>query len=290
VRNLLVLAFVGFLAQLIDGALGMGYGVTSSSMLLALGVAPAVASASVHAGEVVTTLIAGLAHWRFGNVNRRMVWLLGLPGAAGAFVGAVLLASMPVRAARIGVAGFLFALGVVVLLRFLRGGRQPRLVGRPLPVALLAPLGFVAGLLDATGGGGWGPVTTSTLVARQPAEARRVIGSVDASEFLVAVSATAGFVLALGWQGISWLWVGAIVLGGAVAAPLAAWLVRRLPLDILGVTVGAMILVYNARTLLTELGVAVPAGVVLVVLVVPAAAAWLLGRMRVRPAQEADPV
>src|SRR5690606_39322469 len=89
----------------------MGYGVTSSSMLLALGVAPAVASASVHAGEVVTTLIAGLAHWRFGNVNRRMVWLLGLPGAAGAFVGAVLLASMPVRAARIGVAGFLFALG-----------------------------------------------------------------------------------------------------------------------------------------------------------------------------------
>ncbi|MFO7310626.1 MAG: sulfite exporter TauE/SafE family protein [Bacillota bacterium] len=287
-RNLVVLALVGFLAQLIDGALGMGYGVTSSSMLLALGVAPAMASASVHAGEVVTTLVSGIAHWRFGNVDRRMVWRLGVPGAVGAFLGALLLASLPVQAARVGVSGFLLLLGVVVLVRFLRAGRTVALRSRPLPQGWLAPLGFVAGLLDATGGGGWGPVTTTTLIAREPARARRVIGSVDASEFLVAASATAGFVFALGWEGISWLWVGAIVLGGTVAAPLAAWLVQRLPLEILGVTVGAMIILYNVRTVLVALGVPVPPSVVLLVFLVPALAALAMGRMR--PAQEADPV
>ena len=287
-RNLVMLALVGFLAQLIDGALGMGYGVTSSSMLLVLGVAPAVASASVHAGEVVTTLISGIAHWRFGNVDRRMVWRLGVPGAVGGFLGAVLLASLPVQAARIGVSAFLLILGVTVLVRFLRAGRTAALPSRPLPQGWLAPLGFVAGLLDATGGGGWGPVTTTTLIAREPSRARRVIGSVDASEFLVAASATAGFVFALGWDGISWLWVGAIVLGGAVAAPLAAWLVRRLPLEILGITVGAMIILYNARTLLVALGVPVPPGVVLAIFLVPALAALAMGRLRT--AQEADTV
>ncbi|HEY8417720.1 MAG TPA: sulfite exporter TauE/SafE family protein [Limnochordales bacterium] len=289
-RSLVILAFAGFLAQLIDGALGMGYGVTSSSMLLALGVAPAVASASVHAGEVVTTLVSGVAHWRFGNVDRGMMWRLGVPGAVGAFLGAWLLTLLPVEAARVGVAGFLFLLGVVVLVRFVRAGRVRLTTSRPLPTGWLVPLGFVAGLLDATGGGGWGPVTTTTLVAREPARARRVIGSVDASEFLVAVSATAGFVMALGWEGISWLWVAAIVLGGAAAAPLAAWLVRKLPLEVLGVTVGAMIILYNARTLLAALGVPVPPGVVLLVFLVPALALLLLpGRLRTAR-EEADPV
>src|SRR5690606_25938449 len=124
----------------------MGYGVTSSSMLLALGVAPAMASASVHAGEVVTTLVSGFAHWRFGNVDRRMMWRLGVPGAAGAFLGALLLASLPIRAARLGVAAFLFLLGVAVLVRFLRAGKTSMAPGRPLAPAWLAPLGFVAAL------------------------------------------------------------------------------------------------------------------------------------------------
>src|SRR5690606_9679377 len=118
VERLAILAIVGFVAQLVDGALGMGYGVTSSSILLALGVAPAMASASVHAGEVVTTFVSGMAHWHFGNVDRSVVWCLGLPGAVGAFVGALLLSSLPVDAARLGVAGFLFLLGVGVLVRF----------------------------------------------------------------------------------------------------------------------------------------------------------------------------
>lgn len=288
--GLVSLAIVGFVAQLIDGALGMGYGVTSSSMLLALGVAPAMASASVHAGEVATTFLSGVAHWRFGNVDRRMVWQLGIPGAVGAFCGALLLSSLPVDAARLGVSGFLFLLGVVVLVRFLRPGRRQG-VGQghsPLPARWTMPLGLVGGLLDATGGGGWGPVTATTLIARTPGNARRVIGSVDASEFLVAVSATAGFVVALGWAGVNWTWVAAIVMGGALAAPLAAWLVVRMPLEVLGVAVGAMILLSNARTLLVALGVPIPPSGILLVLAVPPVLALAL--RRIRPAQEAGSV
>ncbi|MBO8142420.1 MAG: sulfite exporter TauE/SafE family protein [Firmicutes bacterium] len=291
-RNLLVLAVVGMAAQLIDGALGMGYGVTSSSMLLALGVAPAVASASVHAGEVVTTLVSGMAHWRFGNVDRRMMWRLGIPGAVGAFAGAVLLSSFPVQPARLGVSAFLLLLGGVVVGRFARLWRVPSRPSRPVSPRLFTLLGFIGGVLDATGGGGWGPVTTSTLIARQPQHARKVIGSVDASEFLVASAATAGFVLTLGWNGINWSWVAAIVLGGAVAAPVAAWVVRRVPLEILGVTVGAMIVLSNARTLLVGLGFAVPASAFLVAALVPAVTALALLRLRagqgLRTGQELD--
>src|SRR5690606_28000056 len=211
------------------------YGVTSTSMLLVLGMAPAVVSASVHAGEVATTLVSGVAHWRFGNVDPGIVWRLAVPGALGAFAGAFFLAALPIEWARPGVSAFLMVLGVVVLVRFLRADRRriPREVsysGR-----LLTPLGLVAGFLDAAGGGGWGPVATSTLIVRRGADARKVIGSVDASEFLVASAATAGFVLALGWQGINLVWVAAICLGGVFAAPLAAWAVRLLPTQALGV-------------------------------------------------------
>src|SRR5690606_331274 len=116
--NLLILALAGFIAQLIDGALGMGYGVTSTTMLLTMGLAPASVSASVHAGEVVTTLISGIAHWRFGNVDREMMWRLGVPGAIGAFCGALFLSSLPVHLARPGVSAFLLILGITVLVRF----------------------------------------------------------------------------------------------------------------------------------------------------------------------------
>lgn len=269
VNRLVLLALAGFIAQLVDGALGMGYGVTSSSMLLALGLAPAVVSASVHAGEIVTTLISGVAHWRFGNVDRVMMWRLAIPGALGAFLGALCLSSLPVAVARPAVSLILLALGIVVLMRFFRGGTpQVEHAGAP-PVRFLAPLGLAAGFLDATGGGGWGPVATSTLIARPNQDARKVVGSVDASEFLVAASATLGFVLVLGWESINLTWVMAIVVGGALAAPLAAWIVRRMPVEILGVTVGAMIVLSNARTLLGSFGVEVPAVVLLAVLAAP---------------------
>lgn len=253
VERLVVMALIGLVAQLIDGALGMAYGVISSSLLLASGVAPAVASASVHMAEVVTTVVAGLSHWRFGNTSRRLVVGLGLPGAVGALAGAAFLSSLPGETIKPFVSAFLFFLGVYLLFRFTwrRERRPAQRTMRPLAVT---SLGFVAGFLDATGGGGWGPITTSTLMARQADHPHKVVGSVDASEAAVALAATAGFLLTLGWEGVRLDWVAAFIAGGVVAAPLAAWLVRRLPSDLLGVLVAGVILLTNARTLLQSVG------------------------------------
>ena len=164
-QGLLVLGVVGFVAQLIDGSLGMAYGATSSTLVLAAGVAPAAASASVHLAELGTTVAAGVSHARFGNVDWRTVRRIGIPGGAGAFLGAVVLSSVSGDLAAPWMAAILLAIGVYVLLRFTVAG-PPRPRGRPyVRFRYLAPLGFGAGFVDATGGGGWGPVATPTLIA-----------------------------------------------------------------------------------------------------------------------------
>jgi uncharacterized membrane protein YfcA len=259
-------------AQLIDGALGMAYGVTSTTLLVTTGIAPAAASASVHLAEVGTTLASGAAHWRFGNVNWRVVGLMTVPGAGGAFLGAVALSSISAEAAVPLISAFLFCLGLYILIRFARGGRARPRVRRPLPWFFLSPLGAFAGFMDAAGGGGWGPIGTPTLLSSGRMEPREVVGSVDAAEFLVAVGASAGFLVALDSSDLHAGWLAALLAGGVVAAPIAAWLVRRLPARILGTAVGGLILVTNARTL----GEAVGAGTDLVLGVVLAlACVWV---------------
>jgi uncharacterized membrane protein YfcA len=249
VPTLIVLVVVGFLAQLVDGALGMAYGATSSTLLLAVGLSPATASASVHLAELGTTAAAGISHWRFGNVDWRTVRRIGIPGAIGAFLGAVVLSSVSSALARPWMSGILLALGVYILCRFtLFGVPQPR-GRRYVRGRYLAPLGLGAGFIDATGGGGWGPVTTPTILATGRYEPRKVIGSVDTSEFLVALAASVGFLLALGSQGIAWTYVAALLIGGVAAAPLAAWLVRHVTPALLGACVGGLILLTNTRTL-----------------------------------------
>ncbi|WP_124726939.1 sulfite exporter TauE/SafE family protein [Staphylospora marina] len=253
-RRLVVLALIGFAAQLVDGALGMAYGVTSTSLLLVAGLAPAVASASVHIAEVVTTAASGVAHIRFGNVDKETVWKLTVPGAVGAFSGATFLSHLPGDLVKPYVAGFLFLLGCYVLVRFLRGNiRRSRPRGSTRKRAM-APLGLMAGFLDASGGGGWGPLATPVLLARNDLEVRKVIGSVDTSEFAIAVSASVGFFLSLGLEQVHWEWVFALMIGGVCAAPLAAWIVRKIPQQILGVLVGGIILVTNARILMEAFG------------------------------------
>src|SRR5918997_4137369 len=186
-RLLLVLLGVGFFAQLVDGALGMAYGATSSTLVLAAGYNPAVASASVHLAELGTTAASGVAHWRFGNVDWRTVRRIGIPGAVGAFVGAVVLSNISAEVAKPWMAGILLAIGSYVLLRFtLFGPAKPR-GRRYVRGRYLAPLGLGAGFIDATGGGGWGPVATPTILATGKMEPRKVVGSVDTSEFLVAL-------------------------------------------------------------------------------------------------------
>jgi uncharacterized protein len=259
VPYLVVLGLIGLCAQLIDGALGMAYGATSATLLLSTGATPAVASATVHLAEVGTTFVSGVSHWRFGNVNWRLVVPLALPGAAAGFVGAVVLTSIPGDVAKPYVAGFLLLLGLYVLVRFAsrRSGNSRRRERKPLSRPLLLPLGATAGFLDAVGGGGWGPLTTTTLVASERVEPRKAIGSVDTAEFLVSLAASVGFLLGLGQEAVNWAWACALLAGGVVAAPIAAWLVRSLDTRVLGVGVGSVLMVTNGDTLLGELGIRV---------------------------------
>jgi uncharacterized membrane protein YfcA len=246
---LLVLLAVGFLAQLNDGALGMAYGTTSTSLALAVGLTPAVASATVHMAELGTTLASGLSHRRFGNIDWRTVKRVGFTGAAGAFLGAVVLSSVSAELAEPWMATILLILGGYILFRFTLGG-PPRIKHtRGVRGRYLAPLGFGSGFLDATGGGGWGAALTPTLLASGRMEPRKVIGSVDTSEFMVAFAASVGFLLALGGQGIAWSFLAALLAGGLVAAPIAAWLVRKITAGVLGAAVGGMIVLTNVRTL-----------------------------------------
>jgi uncharacterized protein len=253
-RKLLVLALVGLLAQLVDGGLGMGYGVTSSTLLLVVGIAPATASASVHLAEIGTTLAAGVAHWRFGNVDWRVVRRIAVPGAVGAFAGATVLSSISTEAAAPWMSVILLVLGFYLLLRFSRP-LVTRAAGGPLRSRFLGPLGLAAGFVDATGGGGWGPVATPSLLVSGRMEPRKVIGSVDTAEFIVASSASVGFLIGLGSGGFLLPTVAALLVGGLIAAPVAAWLVRAMPAQLLGAVVGGLIVLTNTRILVRSLEV-----------------------------------
>ena len=197
-RSLLIFTLVGVGAQLVDGALGMAFGVTASTLLVLSGVASAQASAAVHLAEVGTTLASGLSHWRFKNIDWGLVAKLGVPGAIGAFPGATVLSSLSTEDAAPVMAAILLVIGVYVLLRFsLRTPPGINAGGTKHGAKFLMPLGLFGGFIDASGGGGWGPITTSTLLSRGKTAPRTVIGSVSASEFLVSVSASLGFLIGL---------------------------------------------------------------------------------------------
>ncbi|RBY74691.1 sulfite exporter TauE/SafE family protein [Blastococcus sp. TF02-09] len=291
-KTLVLLALVGLGAQLVDGSLGMAYGATSTTLLLAIGTNPAAASATIHLAEIGTTLTSGVAHWRFGNVDWRVVAKIGIPGAVGAFVGATVLASLSTEVAAPVMSLILLTLGLYLLIRFTLRGINRRNLGKPVRKRFLGPLGLVAGFVDATGGGGWGPVGTPALLASGRMEPRKVIGSVSTAEFLVALSASLGFLASLGSQGINLTWVAALLIGGSIAAPLAAWLVRHIPPRMLGSLVGGLILLTNTRTLLKsdwiDAGDATRYAVYAVLYVVWAAAvAWSYRAYRTEAALEA---
>lgn len=253
-QTLIVVAIAGLVAQFVDGSLGMGYGLTSSTLLIFAGLSPAAASASVHLAEVGTTALSGVAHHRFGNVDWHAVRRIAIPGGTGAFLGATLLSSLSTESAKPLASTLLFTLGIYVLLRFLLGKQRVSRKGQP-GLRFLAPLGLIGGFVDATGGGGWGPVTTPTLLADGRLAPNRVVGTVSASEFIVAISASAGFFTALGGEVLRMEFVAALLAGGFIAAPIAAYMVRHLNPRLLGVIVGGFICFTNARTLLAAAGV-----------------------------------
>ena len=251
---LALLAVAGFLAQLVDGSLGMGYGITSSTVLIFIGLSPAAASASVHIAKIGTGASSGFAHHRFGNVDWQVARRIAFPGAIGAFVGAILLSGLSTASSRPISSSLLFLLGIYVLIRFLKGGLRPLRKGVPR-LRFLIPVGLVGGFVDATGGGGWGPVATPALLADGRLAPNRVVGTVSASEFIVAIAASLGFFFGIGVAGVRFDYVVALLVGGFIAAPIAAYVVRRLQPRLLGVIVGGFICFTNARVLLGAAGV-----------------------------------
>ena len=254
--TLILIAVAGLAGQLVDGGLGMGFGVTSTTILIMLaGLGPAQASAVIHTAELGTTLVSGLSHWKFGNVDWRTVVAIGIPGAIGAFAGATVLSNLSTEAAKPIMSFILAAIGANLVWRFSRGIVRRQLAEKPHSKKFLGGLGLFGGFVDATGGGGWGPVTTSTLLSAGRSEPRRIVGTVNTAEFLVTSAATAGFIIGM-WHDLvaNLAAVLALLIGGVIAAPLAAWLVTRLNPILLGGIVGTLIVVLNLPIVLSALG------------------------------------
>jgi uncharacterized membrane protein YfcA len=244
--NWILFALVGSVAQLIDGALGMGFGLTSSTLLITLGASAAVASAAVHMAEIGTTLASGASHWHAENIDKKILVRLAIPGGIGAFLGATFLSFIDLSSSKIFISTLLLFLGFLLLYRnVFRTENQVNMLEIKNP-RFLTYLGFTGGFVDASGGGGWGPIVTPTLITTTSTEPRKVIGTVSAAEFVVAVSASVGFLVNINRIDINWATVGGLALGGVIAAPIAAKLVGRLPAKVLGTVVAIAIIVLNA--------------------------------------------
>lgn len=245
ITTILLYALAGFAAQMIDGALGMAYGVSSNTFLLSLGLPPASASASVHMAEVVTTGVSGASHWKLGNVDWNLVKRLVIPGAIAGGIGAYLLTSFDGDAIKPYISGYLLIMGIVILVKaFNLKERKPTGVH----TARVSALALVGGFFDAIGGGGWGPIVTTTLVARGK-DPRLTIGSVNFSEFFVTLIESIVFIVTLSF-GEYWRIILGLLIGGALAAPLAARVTRKMPVKALMILVGAIIIALSVRTIL----------------------------------------
>lgn len=238
--DVLLFTAVGFAAQLIDGALGMAYGLSATTVMLSLGTLPATASASVHAAEVFTTAASGAAHWRLGNVDPKLVVRLAVPGMIGGAIGAYLLASVPGEAVRPLISVYLLGMGVLIVWKALR-----RPFRETAPRHVMA-LGLFGGFVDAVGGGGWGPLVASTLVGRG-AVPRIAIGSVNLAEFFVTLTVSVTFLATIGLDLVPI--IAGLVLGGIVAAPFAAMATRHIPDRPLMLLVGVVIVLLSLREL-----------------------------------------
>jgi uncharacterized membrane protein YfcA len=234
----LLLGVIGFAAQLVDGALGMAFGVISTTALLTFGLPPAQASAIVHTAEIFTTAASAGSHLWHRNVDWRLVARLGIAGVLGAVLGAWILSNVDSTAVRPYIAAYLLLVGFFILLKAWRLAPE-----RDAPAPWVGPIGFVAGFLDASGGGGWGPVATSTLVGSGHSP-RIAVGSVNTTEFFVTTAAATTFFVELGAS--PWKELVALVVGGLLAAPLGGWAVKHIPARVLMVAVGCLVIALSS--------------------------------------------
>ena len=247
--NWIFFALAGSIAQLVDGSLGMGFGLTSSTLLLTLGASAAVASAAVHAAEIGTTLASGASHWQRDNIDKDILKKIAIPGGIGAILGATFLSNIDLSGGKIFISTLLLLLGFVLLYRNIFVPATANITEITNP-RYLTFLGATGGFVDAAGGGGWGPIVTPTLLATTQTEPRKVIGTVSAAEFVVAICASVGFLLNINRLDIDWSAVGGLALGGVIMAPIAAKLVSWLPRRQLGIIVAVAIILLNAVRLL----------------------------------------
>jgi len=234
---LLPFILVGFAAQMIDGALGMAFGMISSTLLITLGVPPAMASAGVHTAETFTTAVSGISHVAHRNVDWKLFFRIVIPGVISGVIGAYLLVylhkEVDASAAKPYVLTYLTCLGAYLLYRGImhkHTERQPKIV---------APLGIAGGFLDAAGGGGWGPIVTSNLLV-QGSNPRKTIGTVNTAEFFLTVTISATFIATLGWAAFTGATLG-LLIGGVCAAPFGAWIAKRVNADLLLTFVGIIL-------------------------------------------------
>lgn len=277
----------GFVAQLVDGGLGMGFGTITATFLLGLGIAPAVASASVNAAAVAAGAVSAASHHRFGNVHWPTAIKLGAPGALGGFAGAWALASLThLDTAAPVTSAVLIVLGAAVVWRFTRG--ESAVVG-PAGGVFAVPTGLVGGFLAAVGGGGWGSVAMPIVLSTSPLAPRQVVGSVSAAQVAASGAAVLGFWWALPSSlTVLWPMVVGMAVGGMIAAPGAAWLTRKMPAAGLGSTIGMLVVALHLRTLLSGFAIAWPVVAALYLVLALVWVAALVGPSR-RPAPVPSP-
>lgn len=231
---------IGIAAQMVDGALGMAYGVTATTFLLANGFSPAIASAAIHVSEVFTTGASGLSHWRMGNINKKLFRSLLIPGIIGGLLGVFLITHVDGNAVKPWISGYLLLMGFYV---FIKAFKKISTKHKEIKKKKILPLAFIGGFVDSIGGGGWGPVVTSNLLGSGH-EPKKTIGSVNAAEFFLTISTATSFALLIG---ISYLEVIAgLIVGGIIAAPIAAKITSKLPTKFLLIFVGALIMTLSA--------------------------------------------
>lgn len=244
-EDILLYIAVGFAAQMVDGAIGMAYGITSSSVLLSMGVAPATASACVHAAETMTTAVSGASHWKLGNVDFKLVRRLAIPGAIGGAVGAYLLSNINGDAIKPYISGYLLLMGLYILWKAFSAPVADR-----EPPENVAPLGLIGGFMDSIGGGGWGPIVTTTLIGHGTTP-RYAIGSVNLAEFFVTLTISATFLFTIGLD--LFPIIAGLIAGGVIAAPLAAFATKHIPNKAMMILVGSVICLLSLRTILKAL-------------------------------------
>lgn len=241
VGELLIFMLIGFAAQLVDGAIGMAYGVLSNSFLLSIGLAPAPASASIHTARIFTTLASGTAHLKLGNVDKWLLKKLIIPGMIGGAIGAYLLSYAPADLIKPIVSAYLMFIGITVVMNAIK--LRPRRTSETRHIGLL---GGIGGFVDSVGGGGWGPIVTSTLIVKGH-NPRFTVGSVSLAKFFVTIVQTTAFILLL--RSVNLEIIAGLAIGGVLAAPLSAYLCRRLPARAITLLAGLIVILLSARNI-----------------------------------------